>query len=109
MNTPSTQTDDRYAQLARANARWRLLAVSSVTLMVGVVIGGTGRQPDQSGSDPKAVVSYVGTGDRIFRVHEDGSLTYLKIPGGERTGQGYFTWGDVRIDTSYKSMTMPQP
>lgn len=109
MNTSTTHIEDRYSQLARTNARWRLLAVSSVTLMVGVVIGGMAHQPDQSSSDPKAVVSYVGTAERIFRVHEDGSLTYLKIPGGERTGQGYFTWGDVKIDTSYKSATLPQP
>lgn len=109
MDTPTTHTDDRYAQLARTSARWRLLAVSSITLIMGVAIGGMSRQPDTSSVDPKAVVSYVGTGDRIFRVHQDGSMTYLKLPGGERTGEGYFTWGKVKIDPRYKSTTMPQP
>ncbi|MEX0876946.1 MAG: hypothetical protein WD114_05765 [Phycisphaerales bacterium] len=110
MNTPNT-TDDRLSHLARTNARWRLLAVSSITLMAGVVIGGmgSGAQPSQPDADPAEVIDYVGTAETIFRVHRDGSLTYLKIPQGERTGFGYYDWGKVKIDTRYTSRTLPQP
>ena len=110
MDTHTTH-DDRLSQLAKTNARWRLLAVSSITLMVGVMIGGMGSQPEDKSvpSEPNAVVDYVGTADRIFRVHADGSLTYLKIPGGERTGFGYYDWGKVKMDTRYTSTTIPQP
>ena len=111
MDTHHTHVD-RYSQLAKSNARWRLLAVSSVALMGGIVIGGMGSsQPDPTASpdDPKAVVDYVGTSDRIFRVHADGSMTYIKIPEGERTGFGYYNWGTVKIDQRYTSRTLPQP
>lgn len=110
MDTHNTQ-NDRFAQLSKSNARWRLLAVASITLMVGVVIGGMGSQPESKSvpNDPSAVVDYVGTADRIFRVHADGSLTYLKVPEGERTGFGYYNWGTVKIDDRYTSRTLPQP
>ena len=108
MDTPPT-TEDRLAHLTRTNARWRLLAVASITLIAGIGIGGMAGQPDSTPSDPAAIVDYVGTSDRIFRVHADGSMTYIRIPGGERTGQGYFGWGDVKIDERYTSTTIPQP
>jgi len=111
MNTHNTH-DDRLSQLTKTNARWRLLAVSSITLMVGVMIGGMGNaQPEAKTvpSDPTAVVNYVGTADRIFRVHADGSLSYINIPNGERTGFGYYNWGKVKIDERYMSTTLPQP
>lgn len=111
MDTHNTQ-NDRFAQLSKSNARWRLLAVSSITLMVGVVIGGMGAaQPDpkSSPSDPAAVVDYVGLSDRIVRVHADGSMTYLKFPDSERTGFGYYDWGRVKIDKNFTSRTLPQP
>lgn len=101
--------DDRFLQLSKSNARWRLLAVASITLMTGIGIGGMGSQPVTMPNDPKAIVDYVGTGDRIFRIHADGSLTYLKIPEGERTGHGYYNWGTVKIDDRYTSRTLPQP
>jgi len=111
MDTHNTQ-NDRFAQLTKSNARWRLLAVSSITLMAGIGIGGMGlNQPEAETvpDDPMAVVDYVGTSDRIFRVHADGSLTYLKIPDGERTGFGYYDWGKIKIDDRYTSRTLPQP
>jgi hypothetical protein len=107
-----TTSNDRYDQLAKSHARWRLLAVSSVALVVGVIIGGMGNaQPDpmSSPSDPKAVVDYIGLETRLIRVHADGTMTYIKIPDGERTGFGYYNWGRIKIDTNYTSRTLPQP
>ncbi len=111
MDTHNTH-DDRFLQLSKSNARWRLLAVASITLMTGIGIGGMGNsqpEPKTSPDDPTAIVDYVGTGDRIFRIHADGSMTYLKIPEGERTGYGYYNWGKVKIDDRYTSRTLPQP
>ena len=110
MDTHNTH-EYRLSQLTKTNARWRLLAVSSITLMVGVMIGGMGSQPDPttSPSDPNAVIDYVGTNDYIIRVHANGSMSYLRIPGGERTGSGYYNWGRIKIDDRYTSTTLPQP
>lgn len=117
MNTQHLN-EDRLLELTRSNARWRLLAVSSVALVVGVVIGGMGNsQPAQSGQhgvadpamDPTAVVDRVGMADRIVQFHADGNMTYLKMPDGERTGNGYYNWGKVKIDPRYTSRTLPQP
>ena len=110
MSTQHTN-EDRLSQLAKSNARWRLLAVSSIAMIAGVMIGGMGnnQQPSESPRDPKAVTDYVGLEDRIVRVHADGSLTYLRLPGGERTGQGYYNWGEIKIDPRYTSSTLPQP
>lgn len=110
MDTHHTH-DDRLSQLTTSNARWRMLAVSSLALMGGMLIGGMGNsaQPDTTPSDPSAVIDYVGAGDRIFRVHADGSLTYLKVPDGERTGFGYYDWGKIKIDNRFTSRTLPQP
>ena len=112
MNTQPTielTTQDRLAALERSSSRWRLVAISSITLFAGLLIGGMGtssNQPDTS--DPKAVVGFAGTAERIFRLHQDGSMTYLRIPKGERTAAGYFSWGDVNIDESRKSRALPQ-
>ena len=98
--------------LAKSHARWRLLAVSSITLMVGVLIGGMGTaQPDPtiSPDDPNAIVDYVGASGRIFRIHADGSMSYVRIPDGERTGFGYYNWGKIKIDERFTSRTLPQP
>ena len=109
MDTQHTH-DDRLSQLSKSNARWRLLAVSSIALMGGIVIGGMGSsQPAETPSDPKAVIEHVGMADRIIRIHADGTMSYLKIPGGERTGFGYYDWGTVKIDDRYTSRTLPQP
>lgn len=108
MDTHHT-SDDRFSQLARSNARWRLLAVSSLALIVGIGIGGMGnRQPSET-RDPKGVIDYAATDGRIFRFHNDGSISYIRIPDGERTGMGYYNWGQVKIDKRYTSTTIPQP
>lgn len=105
-NTPNT---DRLSQLTKSNNRWRLLAVSSIALMGGIIIGGMGSAQPAESKDPKAVVEHIGLSDRIIRVHADGSMSYLKIPDGERTGFGYYDWGKIKIDQNYTSRTLPQP
>jgi len=108
MNTHNSH-DDRLSQLSKSNARWRLLAVSSITLMVGVAIGGMGSAQPAETKDPKAVIDRVGLSDRIIRFHADGSMTYLKVPQGDRTVDGYYDWGTIKIDKRYTSRTLPQP
>lgn len=108
MNTKNN-TEDRLYSLERSSARWRLAAISSLAMLAGIFIGGMGdtlAQPDEE--NPKAIVGVAGTADAIYRVHQDGSLTYLRIPKGERTGNGYFNWGDIKIDKSRKSRDLPQ-
>ncbi len=109
MNTPTPivqSTEDRLSTLERSAGRWRLAAITSIALMTGFLIGGMGNAPDAT--DPKAVVGFAGTAERIFRLHQDGSMTYLRIPKGERSSAGYFDWGDVNIDQSRKSRALPQ-
>ncbi|PCI08514.1 hypothetical protein COB72_08090 [bacterium] len=112
-HTPNEQAvNNRLASLERSSNRWRLAAVGSITLLAGLLIGGMGTnstldaQPQKD--DPKAIIDYVGTSDTIYRIHNDGSITYLKIPKGERTAQGYFGWGNIKIDKNYKSRDLPQ-
>ncbi len=112
-HTPNEQAvENRLASLERSSARWRLVAVGSITLFAGLLIGGMGTNstldPQPEPNDPKAVVGYAGTDSTIYRIHNDGSITYLKIPKGERTAHGYFSWGDIKIDKSYKSRDLPQ-
>ncbi len=109
MNTPAPivqSTETRLIALERSAGRWRLAAIASIALMGGVLIGGMGAQPNTT--DPKAVVGFAGTAERVFRLHQDGSMTYLRIPKGERTANGYFSWGDINIDESRKSRALPQ-
>ena len=108
MNTQHTtaHTDDRLSALERSTGRWRMAAICSITLLTGIIIGGMGMQPDTN--DPKAVVGITGTADSIYRIHMDGSITYIRIPKGERSVNGFFDWGDVEIDHSRKSRTIPQ-
>ncbi|MDF1810282.1 MAG: hypothetical protein P1U42_11365 [Phycisphaerales bacterium] len=108
-NTNDKTTELRLAALERSANRWKFTAVSSVILFAGVLIGGMGAnsmQPDTS--DPKKVVGIAGTAERVIRIHQDGTLTYIRIPKGERSADGYFDWGDIVIDRSRKSQTMPQ-
>ncbi len=109
MNTPSTTEptiNDRLMALERSSARWRLAAIASIALLGGILIGGMGNQ--SAAADPKAVVGFAGTAERIFRLHQDGTMTYLRIPKGERSAAGYFNWGDINIDESRKSRALPQ-
>jgi hypothetical protein len=109
MDTHTTH-EDLLSQLSKSNTRWRLLAVSSITLMVGIGIGGMGTSVSQDGnSDPKAVIDRVGLADRIVRFHADGTMSYLRFPQGDRTVDGYYDWGAIKIDPRYTSRTLPQP
>jgi len=112
MNTQPTNeltTQDRLSALERSSARWRVAAISSIALFAGVLIGGMGTSSNQPNTtDPKAIVGVAGTADAIYRVHQDGSMTYLRIPKGERTAEGYYSWGDIKIDSTRKSRDLPQ-
>jgi hypothetical protein len=112
MNTPTPivhSTEDRLSALERSSARWRIVAISSITLFAGVLIGGMGTQTNQPNTtDPKAIIGVAGTADAVYRVHQDGSLTYIRIPKGERTAEGYYNWGDIKIDATRKSRDLPQ-
>lgn len=100
--------ENRLIQLERTNARWRIVSLASVALIAGVLIGGMGNNATQPASDSSDDAHYVGTADTIYRINPDGSISYLRIPAGERTGKGYFTWGDIKIDKTYKSRDLPQ-
>ena len=115
MNTHSPieqAVENRLATLERSASRWRIAAVGSITLFAGLLIGGMGTSTTNtaqpSPTDPKAIVGIAGSSDTIYRIHHDGSLSYLKVPKGERTAHGFFTWGDVKIDHNYKSRDLPQ-
>jgi len=114
MNTHTTQLDqrieNRISSLERSAGRWRLLAISATTLFVGVLIGGMGTTANQDDPiHPKMVVGAAGVGDRIFRVHHDGSMTAIRVISGERSAHGFFDWGDVKIDHDRINRTIPQP
>jgi len=100
MNTTHT-TNSRLTALERSNNRWRLTAVGLAALLAGALVGGMG-QPGST-DDSKQVVGIAGTDDEIYRVHRDGSITYLKIKNGNRTAEGLWDWGDVLIDHNYKN------
>lgn len=108
-HTPHLETvEARLIQLERTNARWRIVSFASIALIAGVLIGGMGNNSAQPADDAKADAKYVGTADTIYRINDDGSINYLRIPAGERTGNGYFSWGDIKIDKTYKSRDLPQ-
>ncbi|MGV6814191.1 MAG: hypothetical protein ACWA5W_04170 [Phycisphaerales bacterium] len=114
MNTHTTHRtehiDHRLAALERSASRWRLAAISAGTLFAGVLIGGMGSANTQpAAANPKSVVGVTSVGDRIFRVHQDGSMPAIRIIGGERSMHGYFDWGKVKIDQERINRTIPQP
>jgi len=94
-------TENRLTALERSNNRWRLTAVGMGALLAGFLIGGMG-QPSTT-TDWNEVVGVAGTDDEIYRVHRDGSITYLKIKNGNRTAEGLWDWGKVLIDHNYKN------
>jgi hypothetical protein len=105
MTNTHTNVENRLSVLERSNNRWRLGAIGATALLAGLLIGGMGQPavPAQ-GEDPKAVVGVAGTEDTIFRIHQDGSITYLKINNGKRSAQGLFDWGNVLIDRNYRNI-----
>lgn len=100
-NTQPT-IDDRLSALERSSSRWRLTAVGMGALLAGFLIGGMG-QSSAPAPDLNEVVGVAGTDEEIYRVHRDGSVTYLKIKNGNRTANGLWDWGNVLIDHGYKN------
>ena len=101
-NTPTTES--RLAVLERSNNRWRLAAIGASALLAGFFIGGMGQPAKPAEYTPKDVVGVAGTDEQIFRIHRDGSITYIKVQNGQRTANGLFDWGDVLIDHKYTNI-----
>ncbi len=103
--------ETRLSALERSAGRWRLLAVSSTTLIAGLLIGGMsagmseGSQPDTAADAEPKIVGIAATQGNIYRVHDDGSMTYIKVDNPHRTAQGIYTWGEVMIDEKFKNQT----
>ena len=128
MNTHNTieSTENRLLALERSAGRWRLAALTSLALLGGIVIGGmannsaSSTQPTRPNrtsttptnptlpSNPNEIIGFAGTADTLYRLHRNGSVTYLRIPKGERTAHGFYSWGDIIIDKSKKSRNLPQ-
>lgn len=106
MSTPTTDAapslSDRLTRLERSNARWRLGFVAVAAGLGGVLIGGMG-QPRQTDYD------YVATDDTIYRVDEQGRFSYIKFENGWKSADGYFSWGEVRVDPNRRYENKPQP
>jgi|GEM_PF-2027236 len=107
--TESSPIETRLSALERSAGRWRLLAVSSTTLIAGLLIGGMSAgmsadsQPDTANNEEPQVVGITATSQNIYRVYEDGSMSYIKVNNPHRTAQGIYSWGDVLIDEKYKN------
>ncbi|RMH30778.1 MAG: hypothetical protein D6692_01170 [Planctomycetota bacterium] len=93
---------DRLTRLERSNARWRLGFVAVAAGLGGVLIGGM-VQPRQTDYD------YVATDDTIYRVDEQGRFSYIKFENGWKSADGYFSWGEVRMDPNRRYETKPHP
>ncbi len=103
MNSTPT-TESRLAALERSNARWKIGAASAVALLAGLLIGGMGQPANDTEPDPAEVVGVAGTEDQIFRIHRNGSITYIKVKNASRTAKGIWDWGDVLIDHNYRNI-----
>ena len=99
----TTTTENRLSTLERSAGRWRLLAVSSTTLIAGLLIGGMSgsSQPETAINAGPQVVGIAATDGNIYRVHDDGSMTYIKVDNPHRTANGIYSWGDVLINEKY--------
>lgn len=100
---PSPTIEHRLARLERSNARWRGLAIAGVAGVVGILIGGAGHSRDSDDFE------YVATDNTIYRVDERGRFEYIRFEDGFRSPEGYFNWGEIRIDGSRRYSTKPQP
>ncbi len=83
--------------------------MSSTTLIAGLLIGGMGSgmggstQPETAINAEQKVVGIAATQGNIYRVHDDGSMTYIKVDNPHRTAQGIYSWGEVLIDEKYEN------
>lgn len=101
--TQSDSIDRRLSRLERSNARWRAAAIAALAGGIGLLIGGAGQPRAGQG------YQYMATDDTIYRVTQDGRFEYIKFENGFRSPDGYFNWGQVRIDNNRRYTTKPQP
>jgi hypothetical protein len=87
----------------RSQAGWKLAAIGFGAGLAGLLVGGMSTQP--SAHD----YSYVATGDTIYRIDRAGRIEYLRVENGVRSADGYFGWGEVRIDPARRYSPKPQP
>ena len=99
MNTTHTAHDPRLNQLAR----WRMATLLLLTLLAGLLIGGM----SSAGRSGSPVVGVTGLDGKIYRVHEDGSITYVRVDDYFKTARGAFSWGQFNLDPRYTNEALP--
>lgn len=110
MNTTTHETADEHTRLdrlERSNARWKALAIAGIAGAIGLIVGGMANQPSRQPAFDN--YRYIATDDTIYRIDRNGVFEYIKFENGQRTPEGYFNWGQTKIDTRYTYPTRPQP
>ncbi|MFK7885123.1 MAG: hypothetical protein AB8F26_13180 [Phycisphaerales bacterium] len=103
LNPPAAavNSEARLIKLERSNARWRAAALAGLAGAIGLVVGGMGQPNSRTDYD------YVATNDSIFRIDGAGNIETIKIDNGRRSPDGYYDWGQVRIDRSRPNPPRP--
>lgn len=97
----------RLDRLERSTTRWKTLAVAGIAAGIGLIAGGMNRQPSRVPTFDN--YRYVATDDTIYRIDRTGVFEYIKFENGQRTPEGYFNWGQTKVDNRYTYPTRPQP
>jgi len=106
---PAPSSETRLRRLERTNARWRTLAIAGITGGAGLLIGGMASASAQTAPLGPKDYTYIATDDTIYRMDPQGRFEYIKFDNGRRSANGFFGWGPVQIDPSYKNPPRPQP
>lgn len=107
MNSSPSTSDRSPAALAASLARWRTLALSLTALICGITIGGMGARTIAESGAGSPVVGVTTYKDAIYRVHENGSVTYIKVDDYVKTAKGVLGWGPFNIDPARRAPALP--